>query len=171
MRKIALFVFLVFTSAMIFDACKHEAEPQVSVDTQLYNMATETSGFTWYKFSDTFLGQSSQSGHQESFLRTRYNDIAANHLDGDGKVQSGITFDEGSLIVKELINNGTEVATYAVMYKKPNHEFADADGWVWGYIYGDGSTRISASEKGQACRSCHSQNGHIDFTLMNLAFP
>lgn len=157
---------------VVLSACKKEnTDTPTTTDEELYEMALETSGFTWYKNSPALLQSSNLSGHPEAELRTRYNDAAAQMLDGNKKVMENITFPENSLIVKELYSSSTEISTYAVLYKKPGHEDADADGWVWGYLNSDGSVKSSSSNKGSGCRGCHSQNGSIDFTLMNEAFP
>src|SRR5690606_15177374 len=103
-RKSILIVSLlvVFTAL----SCKREPEPgpapAKSVDEEMYELATNTAGFIWYKHSDALLPKSSGSGHNAPSLRTRYNATAATMLDVDGKVQAGAVFPEGSLIVKEL---------------------------------------------------------------------
>lgn len=176
-RLITTFASLIFSVAVVLSACKKEDEEDdddsvtQTTDEFLLEMAIETSGFTWYKNSDALLPKSNGSGHQETHLRTRYNTTAATMLDSDGKVMSGITFPEGSLIVKELRNDLSEVLTYAILYKQAGHADADADGWVWGYVRPSGEVRLAASEKGNGCRGCHSQSGSIDFTLMNKFFP
>jgi hypothetical protein len=80
-------------------------------------------------------------------------------------------FPEGSLIVKELMTDASTVGSYAIMLKESGNDAADASGWVWGYLRADGTVRIPAYERGASCRSCHTQAGHIDQTLMNIAFP
>ena len=143
----------------------------MGIDKELLDMAQETSGFIWYKNSDALLNKSSGSGHSQPFLRTRYNTVAASMLDSTGKIISGSVFPEGSLIVKELFENSTTLDRYAVLYKKASDPNADAKGWVWGYINADGTVAEPASNKGKGCISCHSQNGNIDYMLMNVYFP
>lgn len=152
------------------NACKKDDELE-GIDKQLYDMATSTSGFTWYKKSSTLLNKSSGSGHSKPFLRTRYNSTAASVLDSTGKIIPGSVFPNGSVVVKELFDNSTEIGRYAVLYKKPSDGNADADGWVWGYINSDQTVAESASKKGASCRGCHSQTDNIDFNLMNVYFP
>lgn len=157
-----LFVFLI--------SCKKD-EKASATDVELYNMAKETAGFVWYKNTDILLPKSGLSGHSEGFLRTRFNAIAAVMLDESGKVQSGITFPEGSLIVKELHGSHTTLSKYAILFKESDNKYADVKGWVWGYVNANGSVVSPSSEKGSSCKSCHSQNGNIDYSLMNVAFP
>lgn len=165
-HKTLLLIFL----AIVFVACKKEKVPD-GTDINLYNMAVKTSGFTWYKFSDDYLDKSSGSGHNFPFLRTRFNDVAATQLDVNGKVIDGIDFPEGSLIVKELINQDLDIERYAILYKESSNESADANGWVWGYINSDKTIAATALDKGAACISCHQQAGNIDQVLMNKFFP
>jgi hypothetical protein len=153
-----------------FFACKND-EPAEGTDQELFSMAKETAGFTWYKNSNSLLSKSAGSGHPQPFLKTRYNSIAASKLTSAGKIQSGASFPEGSLIVKELYENATTLDRYAILYKKSTSPDADAKGWVWGYINANGTVSISANQKGQACISCHSQADHIDYMLMNKYFP
>jgi hypothetical protein len=160
-----LFIFILTVSA-----CKKDEEAE-GTDKELYDMANSASGFTWYKNSDALLDKSSGSGHNQPFLRTRYNSVAAAELDSAGKVMEGTVFPDGSLVVKELINSSSTLDRYAILYKKPGHQDADANGWVWGYINADGSVAVSASEKGSSCSGCHLQDGNIDYMLMNKFFP
>ncbi|MCG9911055.1 MAG: cytochrome P460 family protein [Flavobacteriales bacterium] len=156
---------------MIFLGTVYSCKKAKGTDKELFDMATETGGFTWYKNSDILLDKSSGSGHPQPFLRTRYNAIAATQLDADGKVIPGSLFPEGSLVVKELINNSSAVDRYAILYKNASSHDADANGWVWGYINADGIVAEPASNQGAACISCHLQDEHIDYMLMNKYFP
>ncbi len=151
-------------------ACKKEPDA-TGIDKQLFDMAIETTGFTWYKNSSALLDKSPGSGHSELLLRTRYNSVASAVLDINGKIIPGSIFPEGSLVVKELYNNSTDIDRYAILYKKSSDANADAAGWVWGYINADETVAEEASNKGSACRGCHSQTNNIDLNLMNVYFP
>lgn len=159
-----------FAYPFFFMSCKKEKVPD-ELDIKLYNMSVKTTGFTWFKLSDMNLDKSSGSGHNFPFLRTRFNDIASSQLDVNGKVNDGIIFPEGSLIVKELINEDLEIERYAILYKESSNNYADANGWVWGYINSDKTIESSALDKGASCISCHQQTGNIDQVLMNKFFP
>lgn len=161
---ITLSIIVAFSTS-----CKKD-KPE-GTDLELYSMAKETSGFTWYKFSNALLNKSDGSGHNEPYLRTRYNEIAATMLDSVGKVKSDAAFPNGSLIVKELYASQSELGRYAILLKSSTHEDADANGWVWGYMEADGKVVNSAVDKGAACIGCHSQGSNIDYMLMNLFFP
>jgi len=163
---ISLCIGCMFT----ISSCKKEIEPNAT-DIELYNMAKSTENFTWYKNSDALLNKSSGSAHTQPFLRTRYNSVAATQLDRSGKVMTDASFAEGSLVVKELYDNATKLGRYAILYKNSESDFADSNGWVWGYIDADGSVAETSANKGNACKSCHSQEGNIDNILMNIYFP
>ena len=145
----------IVTLFVLVSNCKKDDGSDNKTDVKLYNMATETSGFSWYKNSDALLQKSILSGHSEAFLRTRYNAIAAEKLDESGKVQNSIIFPNGSLIVKELYSDQSTLAKYAILYKDPENSYADSDGWVWGYLEANGTVVEPSSNK----------------TLMNVAIP
>ena len=165
---ILIFLFGIIISTV--NSCKKD-KPAAGIDKQLFDMAKETSGFSWYKNSTALLNKSAGSGHSEPFLRTRYNAIASAMIDTSGKIISGSTFPDGSLIVKELYSNSSDIGRYAVLYKQANNADADANGWVWGYINSDETVAEPASNKGSGCKGCHSQADNIDYMLMNKYFP
>jgi hypothetical protein len=152
------------------NGCKNENQAE-GTDKLLYDMARETTGFTWYKKSDALLNTTSGSGHSFPFLRTRYNQVAAARLDDQGKITAGSVFPEGSLIVKEFHDSSKKLGRYAILYKEAGNQDADSKGWVWGYINADGTVAESSSEKGKSCNTCHNQSGNIDYMLMNKYFP
>jgi len=153
-----------------FSSCKHDKITN-DINWELYELAKETSGYTWFKNSSAALPRSSGSGHSSPFLRTRFNEIATTQLDSDGRVKSGITFPEGSVIVKELLNADESLERYALLFKDSSNEYADANGWVWGYIYPDGTVAEKAENKGKSCIGCHSQSENVDYVLMNKFYP
>lgn len=159
--------FIISVLLLTFSCNK---EPK-GIDGELYNLSKDDAGYLWYKNSDAFLDKSSGSGHNFPFLRTRFNAIAASQLDASGKIVDNAVFPEGSVVVKELYNSSNELERYATLYKKSDSEFADANGWVWGYIEKNGKVVESAELKGASCIGCHSQGGNIDCMLMNVYFP
>jgi hypothetical protein len=160
----------VLTALIALVACKHE-ETEDPIDADLLELAMDDVDYTWYKESDALLPRSSGSGHAQALLRTRFNTIASSVLDTNGQVRPDTTFPNGSVIVKELFEDANTLSQYAILYKKPSHPYADADGWVWGYVRPDGEVREPSRNKGSACRGCHGQANNIDFTLMNAYFP
>jgi hypothetical protein len=168
--RTTLLVSAFLLGVWALSSCKKDDEPK-GTDLELYEMAKATEGFTWYKLSGELLDKSAGSGHNFPFLRTRYNAEAATQLDPEGKIKADAAFPEGSLVVKELFENGSSLSRYAILYKDSGHADADANGWVWGYINGGGSVAEPASKKGTSCIGCHTQDGSIDYMLMNKFFP
>jgi hypothetical protein len=163
-------IILVSGLIVLLNSCKREKATS-GIDKELYDLAKSTSGFVWYKNSGALLDKSSGSGHPQPKLRTRYNSIAASQLGPDGKILPNTIFPNGSLIVKELTKSSGEIDRYAILYKQPDNEYADNNGWVWGYINSNGNVAESAENLGSACISCHSQSDNIDYMLMNKFFP
>ena len=163
-----VFIFLMLAGFLF--SCSNDNQEQDNTDKDLYEMAKQTAGFQWYKNSDGLEAGTDSLGSQHGlpYFRARFNTEAATQLDGNGRVKEGATFPEGSLIVKELFDDTQTFAVYAVRLKMAGHKDADAKGWVWGYLNADGSVREPASNKGNACITCHSQAGSIDYVLLNL---
>lgn len=172
MKKV-LFYFIgvcfIFLTAGL-QSCKNDPIT-TDIDWELYEMAQKTNGFNWYKNSANALNKSSGSGHPNPKLRTRYNATASQFLDANGMVMAGTEFTEGSLIVKELLSSNESLDRYAILYKDSDNEYADDQGWVWGYMDADGTVAESATKKGTSCIGCHNQSGNIDYGLMNKEFP
>lgn len=163
-------IFSVLIGLWSFSSCSKE-ETAEGIDKELYDMAQNTSGFTWYKNSSSYLDKSIGSGHNFPFLRTRYNSTAADQLDSIGKIKTDASFAEGSFIVKELYNDDKSLSRYAMLYKQSNDVNADTSGWIWGYVNADGSVAVTAADKGKQCIGCHIQADNIDYMLMNKFFP
>lgn len=162
--RISLLIFLMIP----FASCKKKPK---GIDGEVYELSQDNAGHVWYKNSAVFLEKSPGSAHDFPYLRTRYNAIAATQLNNAGKINDGAIFPDGSVIVKELYNSSQELERYATLYKKPGSEYADANGWIWGYIEENGKVVESAELKGSSCISCHNQGGNIDYMLMNAYFP
>lgn len=155
-------------------SCAKDKTPSTQtgdIDQTLFEFAKDTTNLIWYKKINQLLAKSEGSGHAFPFLKTRFNELAAQQLDANGKVKDNAQFIDGSLIVKELINSDSTIGRYAVLYKKSDNANADGKGWVWGYIDSNGKVAIPASQRGGSCISCHSQAGNIDYMLMNKFFP
>lgn len=161
--SIVLVLFLGVTS------CNKNAKS--STDEDLYEMSKTTTGFSWYKNSSELLEKSAGSGHPQPFLRTRFNQTAATQLDSIGIIKTDAVFPEGSLIVKELLQDASSLERFAILYKDSDNEDADDRGWVWGYLDEDGKVAEPASKKGSSCINCHLQADNIDYMLMNKYFP
>lgn len=136
-------------------------------EAELFDMATdkEDHNWSWFMYSDDTLESARASGHVEPLVRTRYNSTARDHLNDNGRVEEGITFNNGALIVKELYTEEGELSSIAVMLKSASHEYSGDNDWVWGYYNPDGSVKKTITDMGDGCRSCHSSG--VDYTMMN----
>lgn len=158
--------------ALVAIACSSNVTPtpEPITETTLIAAAKSAQGYVWYKKSDALLAKSSFSPRAETLLRARYNSVAANQLDANGKVKSGAVFGEGSIIVKELFSNQTTLSRTLVMWRQKDDVNMDEFGWGWATLSSTGTLTISP--KGAACKGCHSTTTpHIDYTLMNLSQP
>ncbi|MES2622223.1 MAG: cytochrome P460 family protein [Bacteroidota bacterium] len=170
MRKcFLLLVFIGCAYSLTINSCSKK--PATGIDRKLYNMAKDTSGFTWYKLSDTLLPKSENSAHAFSLIRTRFNSLAASRLNVFGTVINGVTFPDGALIVKEMCDKEGKTRVYTMLYKEEGNEYADEKGWLWNAVSAEGNTEISAIKKGKDCIDCHHQEGNIENILMNKYFP
>lgn len=165
----AFIFFFCCAVTLTINSCKKK--PAIGTDLELYKMAKDTSGFIWYKFSDSLLNKSSNSAHSFPFIRTRFNSTAATRLTVYGIVRKGASFDEGSLIVKEMCDKAGKLRVYTTLYKKTGSKDADENGWIWNAVSDEGKVEISATKKGKDCISCHQQEDNIDNILMNKYFP
>lgn len=136
-------------------------------DATLYALVRGDASWTFYKRSATPITRSSQP-HPESRALVRYNTHAATQLDAAGKVRSGASFPDSSIIVKELFN-GSTLVTYAVMIKLRGSASAGPGGWIWAEYGPTGSVKFSTASRGSACTSCHVVGP--DYTRMNDSHP
>ena len=164
------YLVLIIPFLFVIGSCKHKPDA-FGIDLELYEFAKESEGFVWFANSNAYLEKSSGSGHSNPKLRTRFNTIAQKNLDANYRVKPNSKFDEGAVIVKELYDKSQDLERYAILFKDSSNEFADAQGWVWGYIDADGKVAETAKNQGKACIGCHQQSGSIDYVLMNKFFP
>lgn len=168
--KTLYFILTTVILSLLCASCSKD-EKISETDKFLFELTNDTTNSVWYKYSSELLAKSIGSGHTQPYLRTRYNAIAATQLDSVGKVAENTVFPEGSAIVKELYGNQTKIDLYAILYKDATNVDADANGWVWGYFYSDGSVKETSANRGNGCIDCHSQTGNVNQTLMNKYFP
>jgi len=140
--------------------------PAVS-DADLFALTRRGPAWTFYKRSPNPISRASVP-HPEAQALVRYNAVATTQLDAAGKVRSGATFPDSSVIVKEL-SSGSGVNVYAVMMKLNGSASAGFGGWIWAEFTANGGTKYSTSGRGGACSSCHSVG--IDYTRMNDSHP
>lgn len=164
---------------LVISGCKEESsptgqnnQPQPTVtDAQLYQLTLSTSKAAFYKNSTDTISGSSGAAHPGTIL-VWYNAKAKTQLDAAGKVKSSPNFPDSSLIVKEIFDADKKTRTaIAIMFKLRNATNANANGWVWSEVDGNGNIipSASAAEKGAICIGCHSTGTGLtfDYTRMN----
>lgn len=150
----------ILTIIIFIQSCKKDKETTTSVDADLYNEISSSSGYTYYVATPGITAGVGNSPH--GFERVRFNAIAQAALDGTGKLPAGAEFPDGSVIVKEIYPSATgSINLYAVM-KKAVGNSSSGNGYLWAEFNTDGSAAYSIAKKGDACISCHSQTGNRD---------
>ncbi|HPE58052.1 MAG TPA: cytochrome P460 family protein [Bacteroidales bacterium] len=157
-KKIYQIAFILGALVLTVSACKKE-ENNPDLDNQLYNEIKSSTGWLYYQNGDTLPG-TSPSPHGS--FRLRFNATAQTVLDTANELPTGSSFPTGSILVKEVIKNGS-LNLLVVMKKNPSGTDA-ASGWQWGEYHTDGSVEYSAGKKGDACISCHTSNPNRDLT-------
>ena len=87
-------------------------------------------------------------------VRVSLNATAMNSLQ-NGRLASGATFANGSIVLKEIRSSAPSATSlYVVMMKDSGNSLA-GDGWLWAEYGPTGSVAFSVSNRGSACISCH----------------
>jgi len=149
-----LISLIIVTVAFVDVSCKKK-----KTNTSLYE-ETKGSELSFYKGKDTIYAPASGSPHGN--FKLKFNATASSKFDASGKLPIGSSFNNGSLIVKEVYSGNT-LALYAVMKKDPKSKFS-SKGWLWAEFEPDGKIRFDVSNKGEGCVSCHSSPTNRDYT-------
>jgi hypothetical protein len=159
-RNLSVIIILVFF-LLNFSQCKKNEEA-VGADRELFDLANSGTGFTYFQ-TDSIRASSNPSAHND-YMRVKFNSIAAAALGSDGKLPSGSSFPNGSLIVKELFNSPTgSLELYAVM-KKDSSDSNAGQNWLWAEYEPDAIVHFSVDRKGDGCTVCHGTSPHRDLT-------
>ena len=159
MRIIKLFSVIIILFA---SSCVSEKEDGVYIsDAMLYNLATNTSSFTYYKNDNDTLPADPLSPHGH-FIRVRFNPKAVSAMNQNVSQLTSSYFPDESMIVKEVYDSrGGSLIVYAIMYKLHGAS-NNGSGWVWNEMTASGDVFTSADHKGEECVSCHSSGDHSD---------
>ena len=151
-----IFSICIIVAIIIMNACKKDK--QDTIDKPLYDEISQ-SGYTYYQ-NGNILNGVSPSPH--GAFKLRFNAIAFAALDSLGELPNGNVFPAGSVLVKEVYENGA-LSLYVVMKKDPSSE-NEAGGWLWAEYKPDGGIDYSVNKKGQDCIGCHSGGISRDYT-------
>ena len=126
-------------------------------DSALFTFVTQMQPFSTYTLfpnldagADGILPAS--SAHQP-LIRVSLNATAASAL-RDGRLPTGATFPDGSVIFKEVLTSGRMPSVYAVMYRDRANANA-GNGWLWAELRPNGGVDYSIANHGSACTGCH----------------
>lgn len=149
--SLSLFVFFISQS------CKENDETVKAItDEELVAKLLET-GYTNYS-NDTIAA----NGPHTPFVFVKFNAIASTALNSSNEIETGESFPEGAIIVKELFNSkGGALVKRFVMYKKSDDPNA-AISWVWASYSNTNTALNSVTGKGVGCFECHSANPNRD---------
>ncbi len=138
--------------------CRNDKVEAV-LEQDLIEETKTSSGYSYYK-NGTLLSPAAPSPHGN--FKLRFNAQAQSVLDSSGKIPTGASFPEGSIIVKEVFD-ANAISLYVVMKKQASHELA-ANSWLWFEFSPNGNVDYSISKKGSDCVGCHSGNPNRDLT-------
>lgn len=144
-------IFILATS-VFYVSCKKK-----KTNEQLYE-ESKSAELSYYKGKDTIYGAKGVSPHGN--FKLKFNAAALASFGADGKLPVGGSFNEGSLIVKEVYS-GSELTLYAIMKKDSKSKFA-SNKWVWGEYKPNGDVVYNVSLEGDGCTGCHSSGTSRD---------
>jgi hypothetical protein len=159
MKKSILLIPFVMSLSCQRNVEPLSAAPQfVTSDQQLFAFITHTQPFSSYALfprADSVVSGTLNGSHaHQPRVRVVMNAVAQGALP-DGLPPPGLSFPEGSVIVKEVRVAG--VATiYAVVFKESDNPLSNG-GWVWAEYYPNGTVVFSIERRGSGCVSCHSR--------------
>jgi len=155
MKKVfPILSFVVVLTLMVESCTKNKG--LANIDTALLNEA-RAQGFIYYQ-NEALLPGVAPSPHGS--FKLRVNSVAASVLDSLGELPVGTAFPEGSLIVKDIYENG-KISLYSIMKKSASSSYS-GNGWIWAEIKPDGKALVSAESRGKSCISCHSGTPNRD---------
>jgi hypothetical protein len=161
MKKIVIIsVVFAILGILKISSCK-KADNLSSLDLLLYEEVSE-SIFTYSILTPNIVVALANS--PKEWERIKFNSIAQNILNEDGKITSGAIFPEGSIIIKESYESfDGPLKEYSIMKKDSKNPYA-ANGWLWAEFDVTGRTTYSILNKGRSCKNCHSNPPNIDAT-------
>jgi hypothetical protein len=158
MKLLNIVCGLISIGLLTLVGCKSDP---VSEDSVIYSEVINTTGHKYFK-SGNVLSPASNSPHGN--FRLRFNPKAQSVFDANGNLPKGVSYPNGSLVVKEIVDGSNKVNLYAIMKKDSTSPYA-VKGWLWSEYGTSGGVDYSISNKGSSCVSCHSQTPNRDYTI------
>jgi hypothetical protein len=159
-RRILLHL-LSATPIVLIGSCRSNdvtpaPEGSITTDARLFAYMTQIQPYTEYRLfpnaDSVTSGTLNGSTAHQPLVRVSMNETAYGALQAD-TLAAGSSFPDGSIVVKEIIEDGA-TTLFAVMYKDRTNGRA-ARGWVWAELYPDGRVFYSINERGGICTGCH----------------
>jgi hypothetical protein len=148
---------ILFFLTITFDSCKKKSQEPTDFEQLIFDKSTDPA-LSYYQNNNTLLSAAGNSPHGS--FKLRFNSVAQAALGVDGKLPTGGSFPDSSIIVKEVFNGGS-LDLYAVMMKLPSHP-ESGSGWLWAEYEPDGDVIHAISKKGNGCIGCHAGNTNRD---------
>ena len=162
---------------LIINACsnKDDASPSAAaiftkgnIDSILYVESSAASEqFLPYQNVDSIRPSSAFTAHAD-FFKVRLNAKARSVLGADGRLPTGKSFPEGSIIVKDLYSEKTGARKLVAIMKKESANPYSNQNWLWTELLGDGGAYVTVKDKGAQCVNCHSQNSRDFVRVFDL---
>ncbi len=159
MKKI-LYIFSALTLCLPI-ACKKEEQKEDPAlakgltDESMYASVKDNSGYVYYK-NDASIKASSKSTAHGTWFNLLFNSVASAALTDNGKLPVGVSFPEGSIVVKELYETQQGGLKYIAVMQKASKNENQNGGWVWGEFEADGKVYSGIGTKGGGCAGFHS---------------
>jgi Cytochrome P460 len=161
MKSFQILSFLFFVALVGLTSCKKDATDDPSgADGTLFALINNNQ-FAYYKGNNAILQPAGTSPHGP--FKLRFNAKALSALDSTGKLPKGASFPDSSIVLKEVFD-GENLKQLVPMMKMQNDKNA-VSGWIWAQYDAKGKILYSATKQGGKCVSCHSANGHRDYTI------
>lgn len=152
--SVALLFCLVLGLAIVYSCTKDKGRnPNLAYsDRALLDSCKNEAAFVYYKNDPSVIYAGTNGAH--GTYKLKFNHKAYAQLIDAGKLPVGAVFSDGSMVVKEIIRNGS-IVKYAVMYKRNG-------GWLWGEWTPELVKDISVKDNSSPCTNCHKQAGNRD---------
>jgi hypothetical protein len=153
---------LILGSIVIYSCTKDKgALPTTPLtDELLLSWAKDTTGKFLYTSGSGSIMFTSDNIHGARPYKLRMNKKAFDACTSGGKLPTGATFPDSSMLVKELRNTGTDnvIDQFAILYKHNGN-------WKWVEYKPDGTMQQKIADDASFCTSCHISNRDNVFTF------
>ncbi|MCE3258459.1 MAG: hypothetical protein K0S12_100 [Bacteroidetes bacterium] len=148
---------VIFLSLLALFGCdkKVGTNPELAYSDLALLDSARNSNHKYYKNDPAAVLNAAGNSPHGSF-KLRFNATAFQALTDNNKLPVNGKFPEGSLIVKDVLVNGS-TGIYAYMFKRNG-------AWLWGEAQSDGKF-LYTQNNAAICSGCHNQPGHRDLVV------